>query len=108
MIAKESLLNVTEPRVYIAVSSAGGRGADEVADEIAATFAGFEIERSQEKISGHQAVILDDVPGQDLNRRVLIVANDRLYDLTFAPLDHEAMESFYDTIVGDLTLIEPE
>jgi hypothetical protein len=78
------------------------------ADEVVAEFPGFELERRVEQIAGHQAIVLDNVPGQDLNRRVLIVTNDRLYDLTFAPLEHPAMEQFYNTIVGDLTLMQPE
>lgn len=108
VLAQESLLNVTEPRVYITVTDAAGRTADAAADEVAAAFPGFEIERRVEQIAGHPATVLDNLPGQDLNRRVLIVANDRLYVLMFAPLDHEGMEQFYATILGDLTLIQPE
>ena len=68
---------------------------------------GFAIQRSSAEIAGQPAVILDNVPGQDLNRRVLIVHNDRLYDLTFSPLDHPEIETFYQTIIADLLLVEP-
>jgi hypothetical protein len=107
VIAKESLLNVTEPRLAIAVSAADGRTAEQVADALVAEMAGFDIQRSNAEIAGQPAVILDNVPGQDLNRRVLIVHNDRLYDLTFAPLDHAELEAFYQTIIADLLLVEP-
>jgi hypothetical protein len=69
--------------------------------------AGIDIQRSNAEIAGQPAVILDNVPGQNLNRRVLIVHNDRLYDLTFAPLDHAELETFYQTIIADLLLVEP-
>lgn len=108
VIAKESLLNVTDPRLAIAVSAAEGRTAEHVADALVAEMAGFAIQRSAAEIAGEQAVILDNVPGQDLNRRVLIVRNDRLYDLTFSPLDHTAIEAFYQIIIANLVLIDPE
>ena len=107
VIAKESLLNVTEPRLAIAVSAADGRTAEQVADALIAEMTGFAIQRSSAEIAGQPAVILDNVPGQDLNRRVLIVHNDRLYDLTFSPLDHPEIETFYQTIIADLLLVEP-
>lgn len=107
VIAKESLLNVTEPRLAITVSAAEGRTAEQVADALVAELAGFAIQRSRAEIAGQPAVILDNMPGQDLNRRVLIVHNDRLYDLTFAPLDHTEIEAFYQTIIADLVLVEP-
>lgn len=108
VIAKESLLNVTDPRLAIVVSAAEGRTAEPVADPLVAEMAGFEIKRSSAEIAGQPAVILDNVPGQDLNRRVLIVHNDRLYDLTFSPLDNAEIEAFYQTIIADLLLIDPE
>lgn len=108
VLAKESLLNVTEPRLSIVVTAAAGRTAEQVADEIEAEMQNFAIKRSTAEVAGQPAVILNEMPGQDLNRRVLIVQNDRLYDLTFAPLDHPEIEAFYQAIISDFTLIEPE
>jgi len=106
VVAKESLLNVTDPRLAIVVTAAEGRTAEQFADEIVAAMAGFDIKRNTVEIAGEQAVILDNVPGQDLNRRVLIVYNERLYDLTFSPLDNTELEAFYQAIIDDLVLIE--
>ncbi len=107
-IAKESLLNVTDPRLQIAVIPAEGRTAEQFADAIVAEFAGFEIARSTATIAGQPAVMLDNVPGQDLSRRVLIAHNDRLYTFTFSPLSNAEIEAFYATIIEHLVLVEPE
>ncbi|MCE7988108.1 MAG: hypothetical protein DYG89_43640 [Caldilinea sp. CFX5] len=107
VVARESLLNVTEPRLAIVVTAAEGRTAEQAAAAIVAEMSGFAIDRSTAEIAGQPAVILDNVPGQDLNRRVLIVHNDRLYDLTFSPLDNAELEAFYQTIIAHFVLIEP-
>ena len=73
VIAKDSLLNVTEPRLSIAVTAAGARTVEQVADDIVATMPGFDLKRSTIDIAGQEAVVLDNVPGQDLMRRVLFV-----------------------------------
>lgn len=108
VVAQESLLNVTAPRLSIAVTAAEGRTAEQIANTLVAEMAGFDGKRSTTVIAGEQAVILDNMPGQDLNRRVLIVHDDRLYDLTFSPLDNAEIETFYQTIIADLVLVEPE
>ncbi|MBX3010938.1 MAG: hypothetical protein KF832_05500 [Caldilineaceae bacterium] len=107
-IARDSLLNVTDPRLQIVARPAVGQSAEQVADALVAELAGFEITRSTTPFAGETAVVLDNVPGQDLNRRVLVVRNDRLYDLTFSPLDNPDLESFYTTILTHLVLIAPE
>ena len=106
VIAKDSLLNVTEPRLSISVTSAGARSAEQVADDIAASMPGFDLKRSTLDIAGQEAVVLDNVPGQDLMRRVLFVHNGRLFDLTFSPADHQQMEAFYTSTVADFKLLE--
>ncbi len=107
-IVKESLLNVTDPRLSIVVTPAARRTAEQAADALMAEMAGFDVKRSNAEIAGEQAVILDNVPGQDINRRVLIVHNDRLYDLTFMPMSSAEIETFYTTIIDNLVLVEPE
>jgi hypothetical protein len=106
VIAKESLLNVTEPRLSLSVIGAGARTAEQAADDIAASMPGFDLKRSTVDIAGQKAVVLDDVPGQDMQRRVLFVDNGRLYDLAFSPADHAALETFYQSIVADFKLLE--
>jgi hypothetical protein len=65
---------------------------------------GFDSRRSTIAIAGQKAVVLDNVPGQDLMRRVLFVHDGRLFDLTFSPADHADMEAFYQTVVNDFQL----
>ncbi len=107
-IVKESLLNVTDPRLHIAVIPAEGRSAEGFAGEILAVVTGIDIQSSTPEIAGQPAVVIDNLPGQDINRRVLIVYNDRLYDLTFTPMSSPDMETFYATIVANFVVIEPE
>ena len=102
-----SLLNVEHPRAYIEVQRAAGRTVEQVADELAAEFpVGFDVKRSSVMIDGEKAVVLDNVPGQDMNRLVIVVHNDRLYKLTFAPVGEEygevyaRTEDLYATIIG--------
>jgi len=75
-----------EAWVSITTESAGGLTADQIAEEqIAEIGAGFNITRSDQPIEGETAIVIDGLPGQDSNRKVLIVHDDRLYTLTFAP-----------------------
>ena len=109
-----SLLNVSEPRVYIKVSEAAGRTAAQAADDRVADFPGFEIKRSNATIAGQEAVVLDGVPGQDINRQIMIVRNGRLYQLTFVPASEDAgevyvrMEQLYQKVVDSLNFCDKE
>jgi hypothetical protein len=107
VIAKDSLLNVSDPRMSVSVTSAGARTVEQVVGDIVATLPGFDLKRSAIDIAGQEAVVLDNVPGQDLTRRVLFVHDGRLYDLTFSPADHKQMEAFYTAIVADFKLLGP-
>jgi hypothetical protein len=106
-----SLLNATDPRVSIQVEDAAGQTADEWAKQIAADFEGFPIERSSVALGGVEAIVLDKLPGQDINRRVLFEHEGLLYELTFSPADESAgdvygrMETLYDTIVASFAFI---
>lgn len=106
VIAKDSLLNHSDPRMSVSVTAAGARTVEQVVSDIVAAMPGFDLKQSAIDIAGQEAVVLDNVPGQDLMRRVLFVHNGRLYDLTFSPADHEQMEAFYSAIVADFKLIE--
>jgi hypothetical protein len=106
-----SLLNVQDPRVNIVAQKAEGRTAAGVADEIVANFQGFEIERRAATVGGVDAIVLDKLPGQEINRRVILVQEDWLYDLTFLPADEslgaafEGMAALYDRVIGSFTFI---
>ena len=103
-----SLLNVTEPRVGITVTPAAGRTAATYADEIVAGFEGFEIARSETTVAGEPAIVLDDVPGQDINRQVIFTHEDRLFHLFFSPIDPAdttVMDAFAAGVLESLTFI---
>ena len=105
VFAKESLLNVTEPRLSISIVGAGARTLDQVVADIQASLPAYDFRPSTVDIAGQTAAVLDNVPGQDLMRRVLFISNGRLYDLTFSPADHADLEAFYSTIVDSLQLL---
>ena len=103
-----SLLNTTEPRAGITVTAADGRKAQSVADEIVAGFEGFEIVQSETTVAGEPAIVLDDVPGQDINRQVIFTHGDQLFRLFFSPIDPAnpaLIDAFSDTILGSFTFM---
>jgi hypothetical protein len=69
--------------LMIEVGSADGSTASQVADGLLAQFPELAIQRSDLVIAGEEATMLDNYPGVDLLRLVLIVHDDRLYRLTF-------------------------
>jgi hypothetical protein len=102
-LAVGSLLNVEEPRAYIKVEDAGGRTADQVADKLVAGLPeGLAVDRTSATIGGEQAVALDNIPGRDLNRQVLVVHDNRLYTLMFVPAGevYTRMEELYAAVTG--------
>ena len=83
-----SMMDVEHPKLFFEVTDAAGKTAAEAADELVASFEGFEIPRSSgDTLGGEPVERLDGVPGQDLGRVLLAVHNDRLYRLTFVPAD---------------------
>lgn len=106
-----SLLDVSNPRVYIEVNNADGRTVEQAADAIVADFPGFEIVRSSVTIGGQAAIVLDGVPGQDMSRQIVAVRNDRLYKLTFVPASEDAgevytrMEQFYQMVLDSMSFL---
>lgn len=102
------LLNSGDPRAGITVTPTDGRTAADYADEIVASFEGFEITRSDGLVAGEPAVILDNLPGQDINRRVIFSHEDRLYHIYFSPIDPEnpgPIDLFAEGILGSFTFI---
>lgn len=108
VIVVGGLLNAGDPRVMINVTASSGRTAADHADEIVAGFEGFEIARSETTVAGESAVVLDNVPGQDINRRVIFTHEDRLYDLYISPIDPadtNPIDSFAEGILQSFTFI---
>jgi len=86
------LLDVENPKAYLRVEPAGGRTAEQAADETLAEVAemGMDIGRTNVNVGGREAVLLERYPGQDLGRLVFVVNDDRLYRLTFVPVGPDA------------------
>ena len=93
-IVKDTVMNHIDPRLSIQVEAAAGRNLAEVARQMEADYvpAGFSVERGTITVDGVEAVMLDNLPGQDLNRRVAFVQNGRLYSLFFAPVGDEGSD----------------
>ncbi|MGE5138211.1 MAG: hypothetical protein ACM3JD_02010, partial [Rudaea sp.] len=98
VIMTDSLLSVQQPRANIEVENANGRSASSAATQLAAEFEasvpGIKIARTNITLGGEQAVVLDNLPGQDLNRRVLVVHDNRLYTLMFSPTDQSLGDAY--------------
>jgi hypothetical protein len=105
------LLDAASPRLHIKVSDAAGATADSTADHIVKDFEGFTLERSTTTVGGEPAVVLDRVPGQDINRRVIFVHEGLLYELYIAPADatlgevYERMEALQAQVLGSFAFL---
>jgi hypothetical protein len=106
-------MNHIDPRVSLTVEDAAGRTLEQVADQVVTdyTIPGVESERTTITLAGEAAVVLDHLPGQDFNRRVLLIHEGRLYHFFFTPVDpamadvFQKMEAFYETIIGSFRFI---
>jgi hypothetical protein len=94
--------------VNITVTDAQGQTAAQVADAASAGFGeGFNITKTAIEVDGAQGVVVDGLPGQDSNRQVFIVRNDKLYQIVFEPWYPNAsaptlLEDLYKTIIETL------
>jgi hypothetical protein len=108
-----SIMNHTDPRVSIDVTSADGRSLAEVGDQIAADYAGFDVSRGTATVGGEEALVLDNLPGQDLNRRLVVIHGGRVYSFFFTPLGDSdearaTMEAFYQQVVNSFRFRDRE
>ena len=96
VLVKRSMLNVSEPNVRIMVQPAGGMTVDEAADSFLAvyTLPEGDLVRESLTIDGEEAIMLDKLPGQEINRQVFVLHNDYLYQLSFLPMDENQPEMY--------------
>jgi hypothetical protein len=104
------LLDDTNPRAHIRVADAAGSTAEAAAQKVVENFKDFALDRSTVTVAGEPGILLDKVPGQDINRRVLFVHDGLLYDLMFAPADPGAeafagMRALQDQVLGSFTFL---
>jgi hypothetical protein len=108
-----SLLNVQDPRVSIVVEAADGLSAGQMADGFLAAVDGFDVTRTSTTVAGVKAIVLDNLPGQEVNRRVWFVHDGRSFQMMFTPADeslgepYAQMEALYELITDSFTLFPP-
>jgi len=103
MLIQRSMLNVEDPSAHIEVQPAEGLTVEQAADKLVADYAvpGMEVKRASLTVGGEQAIMLDGLSGQEVNRQVVVIHKDRLYHLMFLPMDESQAEAqaLYDTVV---------
>jgi|WetSurMetagenome_2_1015567.scaffolds.fasta_scaffold42076_2 hypothetical protein len=93
---------------WLEISDAYNRSAEKIADQ-EITLAGVDVDRWTVKLDGEEAVVLDGMPGQDLQRRVYVVHQHNLYVLAFMPTQSEnkaandEMEILYAAVTNSWT-----
>ena len=91
---------------WLEISDAYDRTVEKIADQDMTYAAGLEVGRWTVTLDSEQAVVLDGMPGQDLQRRVYVVRGQTLYVLAFMPTRSEnqaasdQMEALYDAVTS--------
>jgi hypothetical protein len=89
---------------WLETSDAYDRSAAVIADQDLTTASGVEVDRWTVALGGEEAVVLDGMPGQDLQRRVYVVHEETLYMLGFMPT-HSANTAANDQMEALFTAI---
>ena len=74
---------------WLEISDSYNRTAETIADQDMTFAAGLSVGRWTVTLDGEEAVVLDGMPGQDLQRRVYVVHRQILYVLAFMPTRSE-------------------
>ncbi len=108
MLVKGSILNSEHPSLIINVEPADGKTVEQAADQLVADYGvpGLEVKRVPLVIDQEQAIMLDGLTGQDVNRQVVVLHNDRLYHMTITPMEysyapdvHAQAEALFNTVI---------
>jgi len=101
------------PLMTINVSGTSeGLTIESVADGLTEGLEDFGIERSEVVLDDTSAIRLDNMPGQDINRQILVIGDDSAYTLYFAPMgadygeQADAMDVLYETVIGSFQFVE--
>jgi hypothetical protein len=110
VLVKRSVLNAEDPNLFINVEPANGRTVEQVADQLIADYSvpGLEVKRVPLEIDQEQAIRIDGLTGQDPNRHVVVLHNDRLYHMTFnlmqnSPDVRAQAEALYNMVIQSFT-----
>jgi len=91
---------------WIEISDSYNRTVEKIADQEMTYAAGLDVGRWTLTLDGEEAVVLDGMPGQDLQRRVYVVHDQTLYILGFMPTRSEKkaandqMEALYAAVMN--------
>jgi hypothetical protein len=89
-----SLMNHTDPRLSIVVVELASRSLEQAIDEFLAGYEGFDITQTPVAVADEKGIQLDNVPGQDLSRMVMVTHDGFLYQLSFFPYDPGIVATF--------------
>jgi hypothetical protein len=106
MLVKQSILNAEDPNLIINIDPADGKTIEQFADQLVADYSipGLEVKRESLVIDQEPAIRIDGLTGQDPNRQVVVIHNDRFYHLTFvlmqnSPEVRAQAEALYNTVI---------
>lgn len=107
LVAGGDIMDHVSPRVSIEVSAAGDRTLADIADQMIAdyTLPGSGITAEPTTVAGVDAMLLDNLPGQGLNRRIVLVRDGKVFSLMLMPLSPEA-EPFYQSVLTSLRFLD--
>lgn len=116
MLYVRSMYNDHVPLAWITSMPSEGQTLEALAAQRLAEYAWPDTQPESIMLGGEPAVMLDNLPGQDTNRRVVAVHDDRVYDLVINGIGAnygeagELAEALYDTVITSLQFIniEPE
>ncbi|MFZ1752907.1 MAG: hypothetical protein WBO46_04400 [Caldilineaceae bacterium] len=79
-------------RLFLDVRDGMGLSLEDAAGQILMNYSlpAGEIEQTDVEVGGQPGLLIGKLPGQEINQRLLIIHNGRLYDLTLLPADPEA------------------
>jgi hypothetical protein len=110
MLVKRSILNPQDPKLIITIEPANGMTVEQAADQLVADYSvpGMEVTRGTLEIDQEQAIMVDGLTGEDINRQVVVVHNDRLFHMTFIPMQdspevNAQAEVLYNTVIQSFT-----
>ena len=94
----------------LGVRDAEGRTLANIADELAAP-SGIEVTRTNIKIGGEDAILLDNIATYDVLRQLVIIHDNRVYVFTFAPWaagidEFQQIQRLYSTLTESFTFLD--
>jgi hypothetical protein len=106
-----SLLNSEAPTIAFTFEPANGRSLEEVTSQRLTDYAFPDTPSQAITLGGEPASMLDNLPGQDINRRIVALHDDRVIDIVISPVGEnsgavgEQAEAAYNMITSSFQFI---